>query len=75
MHQKKKQSDRERQSKQAERKSMGRPKSDNPKDNQIHFLCDSSTLEMLEYVSSHKELSKSDVIRMGITAMYRELFK
>ena len=54
---------------------MGRPKSDNPKDNQIHFFCDSSTLEMLEYVSSHKGLNKSDVIRMGITAMYRELFK
>ena len=54
---------------------MGRPKYDNPKDNQIHFFCDSSTLEMLEYVSSHKGLSKSDVVRMGITAMYNELFK
>ena len=75
MHQKKRQSDREKQSKRVERENMGRPKSDNPKDNQIHFFCDSSTLEMLEYVSSHKGLNKSDVIRMGITAMYKEHFK
>lgn len=53
----------------------GRPKSDNPKDLQIKIRADKQTVEDLEYCSKKGNLSKSNVIRLGIQKVKEDLDK
>lgn len=46
--------------------AMGRPKSDMPKNVQIKIRADFQTLQDLVYCSDKLDISKSDVIRLGI---------
>lgn len=53
-------------------KKMGRP-TDAVKDSVIKVRIDEQTKRMLEYCVSLSTLSKSDVVRRGIEAVYKEL--
>nr|DAL36509.1 MAG TPA_asm: hypothetical protein [Caudoviricetes sp.] len=53
----------------------GRPKSDNPKDTQIKFLADRSTVEDLDFCCEHLSKTKSDIIRMGIQKIKAEIIE
>lgn len=51
----------------------GRPKSENPKNIQIKFLADKSTVEDLEACCEALQKNKSDVIRLGIQKVKSEI--
>ena len=51
----------------------GRPKSDNPKDLQIKIRADKETVDDLEYCCKQGNLTKSDVIRLGIQKVKKDL--
>lgn len=51
----------------------GRPKTDNPKDIQLKIRADKQTIEDLEYCCEKTKLSKSDVIRLGIKKIKKEV--
>ena len=44
----------------------GRPPSQNPKNIQVKLLADKATVEDLEYCCKKLDMTKSDVIRLGI---------
>lgn len=44
----------------------GRPKADNPKDIQLKIRADKQTIKDLEFCCEKTNLTKSDVIRLGI---------
>ena len=43
----------------------GRPKSENPKDIQLKIRADKQTIDDLEFCCEKKQMTKSDVIRLG----------
>lgn len=51
----------------------GRPKTDNPKDIQLKIRADKQTIKDLEYCCEKTKLSKSDVIRLGIKKIKKEV--
>ena len=53
----------------------GRPKSDSPKDTQIKFLADRSTVEDLDFCCEKLSKTKSDIIRMGIQKIKAEIIE
>lgn len=53
----------------------GQKLTDNPKDTLIHFRANQETVEQLEFVAQNSGMSKSEVIRKGITNQYKELKK
>ena len=53
----------------------GRPKSDNPKNIQVKFLADKSTIEDLKFCCEKLSATKSDVIRLGIQKVKAEAEK
>lgn len=48
---------------------------DNPKDTMIRVRMDKETVEKLEYCAKALDVSKSEIIRMGIGKIYDELKK
>lgn len=55
-----------------ESKKMGRP-TENPKTGLIKFRCDIASNAQLEYCCKELALSKSEVLRMSIDKLYKEL--
>lgn len=53
----------------------GRPKSENPKDIQLKIRADKQTIDDLEFCCEKKQLTKSDVIRLGIQKVKDEVRK
>lgn len=53
--------------------TLGRPKSENPKDIQLKIRADRQTIEDLDYCCKQTNLSKSDVIRLGIKKVKQEV--
>ena len=51
----------------------GRPKSDNTKEFQIKIRADKQTVEDLNYCCQKGNLTKSDVIRLGIQKVKKDL--
>ena len=51
----------------------GRPKSENPKDIQLKIRADKQTIEDLDYCCEKKEMTRSDVIRLGIQKVKQEI--
>lgn len=51
----------------------GRPRSDNPKDTQIKFMADKSTVEDLNFCCEVLSKTKSDIIRSGIQKIKSEI--
>ena len=52
---------------------LGRPKSENPKDIQLKIRADKQTIADLDYCCKQTNLSKSDVIRLGIKMVKQEV--
>ena len=53
----------------------GRPKSENPKDIQLKIRADKQTIDDLEFCCEKKQMTKSDVIRLGIQKVKDEVRK
>ena len=53
--------------------TLGRPKSDNPKDIQLKIRADKQTIEDLQFCCKQTGLNKSDVIRLGIKKVKQEV--
>ncbi len=53
----------------------GRPKAENPKDIQLKIRADKQTIADLDYCCEKKELTRSDVIRLGIQKVKQEVDK
>ena len=53
----------------------GRPPSKNPKDIQVKFLADKTTMEDIEFCSKKLGITKSAVIRLGIHKLREEADK
>ncbi|MDD6489462.1 MAG: hypothetical protein PUG48_06595 [Clostridia bacterium] len=53
----------------------GRPKSENPKDIQLKIRADKQTIDDLEFCCEKKQMTKSDVIRLGIQKVKDEVEK
>lgn len=51
----------------------GRPRSDNPKDIQLKIRADKQTIDDLDYCCKEKEMTRSDVIRLGIQKVKQEI--
>lgn len=51
----------------------GRPKSDNPKDIQLKIRADRQTIEDLDYCCKESNSTRSDVIRLGIQKVKKDL--
>ncbi|MCM1022821.1 MAG: hypothetical protein NC395_02035 [Prevotella sp.] len=51
----------------------GRPKSDNPKDIQLKIRADKQTIEDLDFCCQKTDLTRSDVIRLGIKKVKSDL--
>lgn len=51
----------------------GRPKSENPKDIQLKIRADQQTIDDLEFCCKKKQMTKSDVIRLGIQKVKDEV--
>lgn len=49
-----------------EQRTLGRPKAENPKDIQLKIRADRQLIEDLEYCCKQSNLTKSDIIRLGI---------
>ena len=54
---------------------VGRPKSENPKDIQLKIRADRQTIEDLEFCCQQTNLTRSDVIRLGIQKVKQEVEK
>lgn len=54
---------------------MGRPKIDNPKSINLTVKLDKETLDKLDELTKAHSLSKGQVIRQGIEALYRHIKK
>lgn len=50
----------------------GRPKSDNPKSTTFKIRFDEKDVDKLDYLSKKLDVSKSEVIRIGIDKVYKE---
>lgn len=55
-------------------KKMGRP-TDNPKTNSVKFLADDDTFAKLKECSEQMEVSRAEVIRLGIHKVHDDLKK
>ena len=53
----------------------GRPKSSNPKDIQLKIRADKQTIEDLEFCCEKTNLTRSDIIRLGIKKVRQEIDK
>ena len=53
----------------------GRPKAENPKDTQLKIRADRQTIMDLEFCCENTNLTKSDVIRLGIKNVKQEVEK
>ena len=53
--------------------STGRPKSENPKDIQLKIRADKQTIDDLNFCCEKKQMTKSDVIRLGIQKVKDEV--
>ncbi len=51
----------------------GRPRSDNPKDIQLKIRADKQTIDDLDYCCKEKDMTRSDVIRLGIQKVKQEI--
>ena len=51
----------------------GRPRSDNPKDIQLKIRADKQTIDDLDYCCREKDMTRSDVIRLGIQKVKQEI--
>lgn len=51
----------------------GRPKSDNPKDIQLKIRADKQTIDDLDFCCKETNLSRSDIIRLGIQKVKEDL--
>lgn len=51
----------------------GRPKSDNPKDIQLKIRADKQTIDDLDYCCKEKDMTRSDVIRLGIQKVKQDI--
>jgi len=51
----------------------GRPKSDNPKDIQLKIRADKQTIDDLNFCCKESNLTRSDVIRLGIQKIKEDL--
>lgn len=51
----------------------GRPKSDNPKDIQLKIRADRQTIEDLDFCCEKSNSTRSDVIRLGIQKVKKDL--
>ncbi|MDE5754809.1 MAG: hypothetical protein K2H89_09775 [Oscillospiraceae bacterium] len=51
----------------------GRPKAENPKNIQLKIRADKQTIKDLEYCCEKTNLTKSDVIRLGIKKVKQEV--
>lgn len=56
-------------------KKMGRPPSDNPKNELIRVRADQDILDKLDTCAEKLSTSRSEVIRRGIEKMYEDLQK
>jgi len=56
-------------------KRLGRPPSDNPKDRGYRLRVSNEDLEKLDYCCKVLGLTKAEVIRQGIEAMYKKAQK
>lgn len=54
---------------------VGRPKSENPKDIQLKIRADRQTIDDLDYCCQRTNLTRSDVIRLGIQKVKQEVEK
>ena len=57
-----------------EKRKPGRP-TDNPKTMSVKFLSDAGTFEKLKECSEKLEVSRAEIIRMGIHRIYEDLQK
>lgn len=55
-------------------KKMGRP-TDNPKNNQFRIRMSDDDVRKLQFCSEHLNLTKAEIIRMGIDMVYQEIKK
>ncbi len=51
----------------------GRPKSDNPKNIQLKIRADKETIEDLDFCCVSKNMTRSDVIRLGIKKVKEDI--
>ncbi len=51
----------------------GRPKSDNPKDIQLKIRADKQTIEDLDFCCEKSSSTRSDIIRLGIQKVKKDL--
>ena len=56
-----------------QKKKMGRPPAENPKNLKFHMRMDNETLEILDICAKKLSSSRSDVIRKGILQIYGDL--
>lgn len=53
---------------------MGRP-TDNPKEERLGFRVSEEESKMIKYCMENSDLSKSDILRLGIRKVYEEIKK
>ncbi|MDF2632996.1 MAG: CopG family transcriptional regulator [Caproiciproducens sp.] len=54
-------------------KKLGRPVSENPKDKIVKIRMDSREVKVLDECCKKRKISRSDVIRQGISKIYADL--
>ena len=54
-------------------KKLGRPVSENPKDKTVKIRMNSAEIKVLDDCAKKLNLSRSDVIRLGIKKIYADL--
>lgn len=55
-----------------EKKKMGRP-TDNPRGERLGFRVSEEEEKMIKYCMTHSDMSKSDILRLGIRKVYEEI--
>ena len=55
--------------------STGRPKSESPKNIQLKIRADKETIQDLDYCCIAKKMTRSDIIRLGIQKVKKEIGK
>lgn len=51
---------------------MGRP-TENPREERLGFRVSEEESEMIKYCMEHSDMSKSDILRLGIQKVYEEI--
>lgn len=55
--------------------TIGRPKSENPKNIQLKIRADKQTIDDLDFCCEKKSMTRSDIVRLGIQKVKEEVEK